>query len=589
MPPCATIDTGRHVVRVEGDAKGFEISLTSRSLQDRLDLVTLTLTAPSPAVPPQLNLIVEQPIIDTHARWYPAGRSNRAMYPEWDSRFTSQMTKYAPVVCFYNLYGQNRLTLAASDAINPIEIPAGVFEETAGIKCQFRLFTMPHAAVKTYTFDLLIDTRDVAYHASLRHVSEWWVKHAGHAPLAVPEHARVPLYSTWYSFHQSLVVEDVVRQCRLARETGCEAVIVDDGWQTLDINRGYAFCGDWEPVRIGDMRGFVDQVHDVGMKFLLWYALPFVGKESRAIKRFEGKTLRYIEGPEAAVLDPRYPEVRDYLVEVFTTAMRDWDLDGFKLDFVDWFDACTAPSAGAGADCERVTEGATRVLTAIVDALRGIKPDALIEFRGPYTGPAMRRYANMFRSLDCPNDALSNRINTLDLRLLCGNTAIHSDMFMWHPDDSADSAALQLLSVLFSVPQVSVLIDRLSPEHYEMLRFWLGFWREHRDVLLDGEIAPLLPHVLYPVVVASTPHKRVVAVYEDTVVDPQPAVPDELLLVNATRNGRVVLEPKHDPGQRRMRVFDCRGQLVRDEPSKLQNGLQSIDIPPSGLARFTRG
>lgn len=67
---------------------------------------------------------------------------------------------------------------------------------------------------------------------------------------------------------------------------------------------------------------------------------------------------------------------------------------------------------------------------------------------------------------------------------------------MWHSDEPAESAALQLFNVLFSVPQISVLLDRIPPEHVEMLRFWLGIWREHRDVLLDGELAPLHPEGL---------------------------------------------------------------------------------------------
>jgi len=33
-------------------------------------------------------------------------------------------------------------------------------------------------------------------------------------------------------------------------------IIVDDGWQTLDSARGYAYTGDWQPERMPDMKGF---------------------------------------------------------------------------------------------------------------------------------------------------------------------------------------------------------------------------------------------------------------------------------------------------------------------------------------------
>jgi hypothetical protein len=76
----------------------------------------------------------------------------------------------------------------------------------------------------------------------------------------------------------------------------------------------------------------------------------------------------------------------------------------------------------------------------------------------------MRKYGNMFRAGDCPNDCASNRLRTLEIRLLCGNTAAHMDMLVWHHDDPVDRAALQILHALFAVPQISVMLDRLPED-----------------------------------------------------------------------------------------------------------------------------
>lgn len=83
-----------------------------------------------------------------------------------------------------------------------------------------------------------------------------------------------------------------------------------------------------------------------------------------------------------------------------------------------------------------------------------------------------------------------NRIHTLDLRLLSGSTSVHSDMLMRNPAELAESAALQFLGVLFAVSQISVRLDQLTHRHLAMLRSWLGLWRDHRDMLLDGELRP---------------------------------------------------------------------------------------------------
>ena len=123
----------------------------------------------------------------------------------------------------------------------------------------------------------------------------------------------------------------------VAKQLGFESIIVDDGWQTLDSRRGYAFTGDWEPERMPDMKGFVDGCHDLGVKVVLWYAVPFMGKNAKAAARFKDKTLRFDDRLGPYVLDPRYPEVRQYLVDTYVRAIRDWGIDGFKLDFIERF------------------------------------------------------------------------------------------------------------------------------------------------------------------------------------------------------------------------------------------------------------
>lgn len=83
------------------------------------------------------------------------------------------------------------------------------------------------------------------------------------------------------------------------------------------------------------MAAHVKRVHDIGMKYILWYSVPFVGYKSDHYKDFEGMYLYDQEAICAKVLDPRYKEVRDFLVNTYKKALTEWDLDGFKLDFVD--------------------------------------------------------------------------------------------------------------------------------------------------------------------------------------------------------------------------------------------------------------
>ena len=591
---------GTHLVTLTVATTGWQSTLRTSSPEPGIDLVHVRLEAPAPAVPPQVTLAWTHPLVDIHGAWYPGADRNRGLPVDWGRPFWSRATSQAPVFVAHSQSGRSRLTFAWSDALNSVQVKAGVSEETALIHCSLTLFADPTAPLREYEATLRLDTRDVPYYRALADVAAWWAAQPSYTPAPVPAIARAPMYSSWYTFHQALAPAAVEEQCRLATDLGCEAVIVDDGWQTTSNQRGYAYCGDWQaaPEKIPDMRAHVARVHALGMKYLLWYSVPFVGSFSRAFERFQGKFLFsrpdfFATGGQVAVLDPRFPDVREYLMGLYELAVRDWDLDGFKLDFVDSFTPredrlppgvrASVPELGGGRDYDSVPAAVDCLLTTALARLRALKPDIVVEFRQSYVGPLMRKYGHMFRAGDCPADAITNRIRTLDVRLLCGDTAAHADMLMWHPDDSVESTALQLLNVLFAVPQVSVRLDRIPPAHVEMLRFWLGFWRAHRDVLLGADLRPLHPEALYPVVIASSADTRIVVVYADTPIDPGADVPGSLQVVNATLGERLVLDLPAGLGERACEVRDCRGRVVSRTAVALGAGLHRLAVPPCGL------
>ncbi|HAT11225.1 MAG TPA: alpha-galactosidase, partial [Planctomycetes bacterium] len=442
----------------EGSPGPFTTTLSARELEPGLWLVELALESSTALVPPSIGLRWSLPCTDLLAQWRGDSAGNRGAFPpDWSSQaVAARACSQAPVICLHAEHGVNRLTFAAEDGLRLSRLLAGVREEDGTITCQARFAEGGLPAGRAFRFRLRLDTRPIAWHAALDAVAAWW--ETAHPPMAVPEIGREPMYSTWYSLHQAVDAPAVEAQCRLARELGCTAIIVDDGWQTLDGSRGYAFCGDWRPERIPDMAAHVARVHALGMKYLLWYSVPFIGRQSQAYGRFRGRYLFEDERMQAAVLDPRFPEVRAYLVGLYEQALRDWDLDGFKLDFVDTFyrSAETPAEAVGGRDLADVDEAVVLLLRTVVERLRAIKPDILIEFRQSYVGPVMRSLGNLFRAGDCPADALGNRQRVLDIRTLCRSTAAHADMLMWHHDEPVESAALQLLNVLFAVPQISV-------------------------------------------------------------------------------------------------------------------------------------
>ena len=363
-------------------------------------------------------------------------------------------------------------------------------------------------------------------------------------------------------------------------EIGMDTVIVDDGWQTDDNGRGYAYCGDWEVCekKIPNMKEFVDRVHETGMKFMLWYSVPFVGVHSKAFERF--KTMLLCDNPDRvdfASLDPRYKETRDYLIGIYTKAVKDWGLDGLKLDFIDWFKLASSNFAPDDRrDFVSLEEAIDRLMTDITDALREINPDILIEFRQAYVGPAIRKYGNMLRVSDCPNDSLRNRLGSIDLRFTSGNTAVHSDMLMWHVDDPVESAAMQFINVIFSVPQISVLIDKLPEDHYKMLKFYLAFWRANADTLLDGKLWANDPQSGYSSAGSRLGDKAITVLFTDSVADCTGIA--DATVINGTRLDAVYVKGCNG---KNATVLNCMGEEIAS--FVIDGNIAEINLPLAGM------
>lgn len=498
----------------------------------------------------------------------------------------------APVFQLFGWGDMNRLTFAVSDALNTIDLSAGVREEDGLVHAAIKLFAEPHGALSSYTVEILFDSRPVRFHTALKDVSDWWAAQPGKAPAPVPAIAREPMYSTWYSYHQNVTPEPLLREIEVGRKIGMKAIIIDDGWQTGDNNRGYAYTGDWEPVKIADMKGFVDASHARDTAVLLWYSVPLVGEKSKIYEKFKGKYLRYWDGQGAYELDPRYPDVRAHIIKTYADAMRDWGVDGFKLDFLGRFaaDENTDLTLSDGRDYASVNEAADRLFTDIMAALRAQNPNVMIEFRQPYIGPLMRKYGNMFRAGDTPNNAVGNRTRTIDLRLLSGNTAVHADMIMWHYDESVEAAALQFLNILYSVPQISVRLEDVPPEHFKMIEFYTRYWAENRDVLLDGELEVSAPLARYPLVTARGRSKRITTLYTEHPVTLGAADQglSEIHLVNAKPGQNILVHVTEELGEAMLSTLNAKGETMVETSIELTEGAHALTVPPSGMARLRR-
>jgi alpha-galactosidase len=573
-------------IQIDGDLGNFILEKTTNQIEDGLQVITFKFTANSPSELKPVTLRFNFPSVDVTGFWNPtfADKSNY-----WRSAFSSKASTWAPTFTFYNNRLQNRITYSLSDALNKIEFWNYIKEEDVNFHPAIRLFSERMPKTKEYEIELRIDTRQQPYYEAISGVSDWWASMPEYTPLNVPSIAKRPMYSTWYSYHQSITAEEIIKESELAKSLGAEAVIVDDGWQTMDAQRGYAYTGDWEPDRIPDMKAFVDGVHAKGMKFLLWYSLPFMGENAKNYDRFKGKYLFYWNGQGTWVMDPRYPEVREYIINTYETALNEWDLDGFKLDFIGRFSAQndTDLTARNGRDFASVNEATDHLMTEVMNRLKTIKPDIMIEFRQPYIGPLMRKFGNMLRGTDAPNDGVGNKVEIVNLRLMAGNTAVHSDMFIWRKEEPVESAALQILNILYSVPQLSVRLEEMPEKHLNMIRYWFKYWNNNRDILLDSKFVPGNPQGNFPIITAYDDKKQITTLYDDIIVKIEGKSIQNLDLINAKGSQLIALDLS-ESWDGNVNILDCEGKLILSQSVHLKPGINRLEAPLSGMIQLKR-
>ncbi|WP_420401842.1 glycoside hydrolase family 36 protein [Flagellimonas sp.] len=555
-------------------------------VEDGLFVISIKFCSETPTNSAPVKLVWKIPAINLKGTWLTDYSSDRRVVSEFDNErmLTSRAAYQAPVVCLFGHDDSNVHTFACSDAINTLSLGTGLYEAEGWSQCNVILFKESVPDFNEYEIKLHLDYRNLRYEAALNTVSNWWASMDSYKPMHVPNTARMPMYSTWYSYNQEMTTNGLLEECRAAKKLGYETIIVDDGWQTKSSEGLYSYTGDWRPERFPNMEEFVKDVHDLDMKAMLWYAVPFFGLKSKAYKRFYGKFLYISDTYETAIVDPRYPDVRDYLINLYVQALREWKLDGFKLDFIDWFipNEKTALTLENGRDYASVGPAVDRLMTDITRALTAINPEILIEFRQHYIGPTLRKCGNMFRAHDCANDSVSNRRRIIDLRLLTGNTAVHSDMFMWNYDEPVELAALQFANILFSVPQLSVRQSQIPESHRKMVAFYSEYWINNREVFLDGNLKAIGPAENFPLIRANSSKKEILSIHTDRIMDLNGDF-EAYDIINAKTSTSVVVSILKGIGSCRISILNCLGEVERVESRVLHKGLVQFEVPVCGL------
>ncbi len=198
-----------------------------------------------------------------------------------------------------------------------------------------------------------------------------------------------------WGYLTDFTLDDIYGTLPKLADLGIKWVVIDDRWWDKygDWNiRDYTFPGGEE-----QMKEFVDSLHNQGFKVKIWWAPTPVQPEKMVSwggSVDPGMAQVAKDHPEWLIMDedgdfprdcrdmyqfcPSVPEVQEYMKELTTRFVRDWDFDGHKLDAYYVVPPCYNP-AHKHKRPEESYEDLPKMLQAIYETSKEIKSNSVTE------------------------------------------------------------------------------------------------------------------------------------------------------------------------------------------------------------------
>lgn len=523
-------------------------SITLRIKIDRVDKGSFLLK--------KINIQARVPVLGIHGCWIP-GLGEGSHPATWNLnsvkwRFgTTVASNFSlPLICLIDRNMDNRFTIGFLEQELETEIK-GELSQSDGL--YFLTLQRPLEGIRKKRVEhvehlYLSKVKDKFY----RVVGDYRAKYDSifkKQSIRIPSSAYDPVYCTWYVVHNCVDQKFVERAARKARDLGFRTFIIDDGWCTekykrvdKDIADWYADIGEWKVARnkFPDFKATVEHIHQLGMKCILWISPFMVGKNSRSARRL-GKLLlpKEVEGYKCWC--PRVKEGHEKILDIMEELMRDYDIDGFKFDFVNGVDLSPCHERH-NHDFESAGEGLSRFLEDSYKNLSKIKKDVLIAQLS--VNLLARRFSTQFRGGDTPFDFDSNREHVAMNRIVLGNDQpVQFDPAFWRADETPENVSRHMINSIFAVPMVSIDFDSLPGEHLKIIKTWLLFYEKYREVLTRGDFKPLMVNGYFAGLQLSSSFTQIMGLFGDGIreLDLIRNV-KELIIANAGNEKRLNLE-----------------------------------------------
>ena len=428
----------------------------------------------------KITLSFSIPLRDIHGFWAPD-----RYYPEmrlpWTYEFTSGANRYMPFFVWTSLDS----TCRGAFALTCLKDDACFSAAMSQAGCIYEMNWTIAVTQETEPFEFLACFDSLPFTDVITAFRHYVVP----TNPAFPDAAWAPVYCTWYAAHAAYTIDFLDKNAALAKEFGFGSFILDDGW-SYDTSKRLtpATCPEWfseigswklSEKKLPDFLSHVQRVQASGMNYIIWFSPYLIGKRHEMFQKLKQRGSILFESDDgSSAYDPADTDMMNYTCSRFLETFKKYGFDGVKIDFIDF----ARPNIDAPHGC-----AAYAYVRQLVEHIRAIRPDALVEFRQFYTTPVMLDLATNFRANDVPFDFMANLHRCALVRAALGDhVPVHSDPVWFHPEESSVNVSRHMMAALMGVPMISVDLERLSSKHADIIKRHISFYHDHLETFRQG-------------------------------------------------------------------------------------------------------
>ncbi|MBI4446175.1 MAG: hypothetical protein HY645_09710 [Acidobacteria bacterium] len=371
------------------------------------------------------------------------------------------------------------------------------------------------STIEHFSEVLFTDVQDRGWFEQARFYASWVDENLGYEPFPISPAAYFPVYDIWYWAFDRTSPNLYWTTLSIAKNLGFRSYLFDAGWESEagELVRWLeGTLGNYSAPqkKLPGFRDFLRNVQDYfDMNVVLWMAPYAMGRKSHQYPALRNAHVLFRntndifrgaveQAPytlplgrrfkENVNLCPQYLPTHNYLSSLFERVSDDYAPNGYWLDFQDLIPFVCESWHGHEFSVE---EGFNTAQARIKEAILEKIPQPTVELRYPVANLNNKPYANIWQSLDSPEDFDAMRLCSLMMRAFSSGVVMSTDEMYWSPRlREAEVAKFVSTTILTGVPALGADFLSSPAWHQKIVQSWLHFYSEHQQDLTQGEFVP---------------------------------------------------------------------------------------------------